>query len=68
MKLFGRNHLIISAITFVIIFLMNYLGNEQPDKLQTALLIAVAGVIGLSIGLVIFNKGKNDKTPPPDFD
>jgi len=68
MKLFGRNHLIISAITFVIVFLMNYLGNEQPDKLQTALLIAVAGVVGLSIGLVIFNKGKNDKTPPPDFD
>ncbi|MFP3597410.1 hypothetical protein [Chryseobacterium sp. SIMBA_029] len=68
MKLFGRNHLIISAITFVIVFLMNYLGNEQPDKLQTALLIAVAGVIGLSIGLVIFNKGKNDNTPPPDFD
>lgn len=68
MKLFGRNHLIISAITFVIVFLMNYLGNEQPDKLQTALLIAVAGVIGLSIGLVIFNKGKNDHTPPPDFD
>lgn len=47
---------------------MNYLGNEQPDKLQTALLIAVAGVIGLSIGLLIFNKGKNDNTPPPDFD
>lgn len=68
MKLFGRNHLIISAITFVIVFLMNYLGNEQPDKLQTALLIAVAGVIGLSIGLFIFNKGKNDNTPPPDFD
>jgi amino acid transporter len=68
MKLFGKNHLIICVITFVILFLMNYLGNEQADKLQTALMIAGAGVIGLSIGLVIMNKGKNDKTPPHDFD
>jgi amino acid transporter len=68
MKLFGKNHLIICAITFVILFLMNYLGNDQADKLQTALMIAVAGVIGLSIGLVIMNKGKNDKTPPQNFD
>ncbi|GAA4158547.1 hypothetical protein GCM10022217_19930 [Chryseobacterium ginsenosidimutans] len=68
MKLFGKNHLIICAITFIILFLMNYIGNNQADKLQTALMIAVAGVIGLSIGLVIMNKGKNDKTPPQNFD
>lgn len=68
MKLFGKNHIIICVITFVILFLMNYIGNNQADKLQTALMIAVAGVIGLSIGLVIMNKGKNDKTPPQDFD
>lgn len=68
MKIFGRNHIIISAITFVILFLMNFIGNEQPDKLQSALMIAAAGVSGLSIGLFILNKGKNDKTPPPDFD
>jgi len=68
MKLFGRNHIIISIITFGILFLMNYLGNSQPDKLESALMIAGAGVIGLSVGLVIFNKGKNDKTPPPNFD
>lgn len=68
MKIFGKNHIIISAITFVILFFMNYLGNEQADKLQSALMIAAAGVIGLSIGLFILNKGKNDKTPPPDFD
>ncbi|GAA5085485.1 hypothetical protein GCM10023210_06350 [Chryseobacterium ginsengisoli] len=68
MKLFGKNHIIICVITFVILFLMNYIGNNQADKLQTALMIAVAGVIGLSIGLIIMNKGKNDKTPPQDFD
>lgn len=68
MKLFGRNHMIISVITFVILFLMNYLGNDLPDKLQRALLTAFAGVVGLSIGLFILNKGKNDKNPPQNFD
>lgn len=68
MKLFGKNHIIICVITFAILFLMNYLGNDQPDKIERALMIAGAGVIGLSIGLVIMNRGKNDKNPPPDFD
>lgn len=68
MKLFGKNHIIICIITFVILFLMNYLGNDQPDKIERALMIAGAGVIGLSIGLLIMNRGKNDKNPPPDFD
>jgi hypothetical protein len=68
MKLFGRNHIIICIITFVILFLMNYLGNDQADKLERALMTAGAGVIGLSIGLFILNKGKNDKTPPQNFD
>jgi hypothetical protein len=39
MKPFGKNHIIISAITFVILFLMNYLGNDLPDKIQRALLL-----------------------------
>lgn len=68
MKLFGKNHIIICVITFVILFLMNYLGNDQADKLERALMIAGAGVIGLSIGLVIMNKGKDDKRPPQNFD
>jgi len=68
MKLFGKNHLILCAVTFMILFLMNYLGNDQADKLERALMIGGAGVIGLSIGLLIMNKGKNDKTPPQDFD
>ncbi len=68
MKLFGRNHLILCTITFIILFLMNYLGNDQADKLQRALMIGAAGVIGLSLGLLIMNKGKDDKTPPHNFD
>ncbi|MDQ0782697.1 hypothetical protein [Chryseobacterium sp. W4I1] len=68
MKLFGKNHIIISLITFVILFLMNYIGNDLPDKLERALMTAFAGVIGLSIGLFILNKGKNDNKPPQNFD
>lgn len=68
MKPFGRNHIIISVITFVILFLMNYIGNDLPDKLQRALLTAFAGVVGLTIGLFILNKGRNDKSPPQNFD
>ncbi|KMQ65396.1 hypothetical protein ACM46_05715 [Chryseobacterium angstadtii] len=68
MKLFGKNHIIISLITFVILFLMNYIGNDLPDKLERALMTAFAGVIGLSLGLFILNKGKNDKNPPQNFD
>ncbi|ROI00391.1 hypothetical protein [Chryseobacterium daecheongense] len=68
MKLFGKNHIIISIITFIILFLMNYIGNDLPDKLQRALLTAFAGVVGLSIGLLILNKGKNDNNPPQNFD
>ncbi|MEA1847356.1 MULTISPECIES: hypothetical protein [Chryseobacterium] len=68
MKLFGKNHLILCAVTFIILFMMNYLGNDQADKLERALMIGAAGVIGLSIGLVIMNKGKDDKTPPQNFD
>ncbi|KPE49171.1 hypothetical protein [Chryseobacterium indologenes] len=68
MKLFGKNHIIISVITFVILFLMNYLGNNQPDKLERGLMTAFAGVIGLSVGLFILNKGKNDNKPPQNFD
>lgn len=68
MKLFGKNHIIISILTFVVLFLMNYIGNDLPDKLERALMIAVAGVIGLAIGLFILNKGKNDDNKPHEFD
>ena len=68
MKLFGKNHITICIVTFAVLFLMNYIGNDLPDKLYRALLTAFAGVIGLSIGLFVLNKSKNDKTPPQNFD
>ncbi|KIC63575.1 hypothetical protein [Chryseobacterium taiwanense] len=68
MKLFGRNHILVCVFTFAILFLMNYLGNEEADKMERALMTAAAGVIGLTVGLFIMNKGKNDKNPPQNFD
>ena len=66
MKLFGKHHLIISAITFVILFLMNYIGSDFPDRLYRALLTAIVSVIGLGIGLWIYSK--KDNNDHPDFD
>jgi len=68
MKLFGRNHILVCVFTFAILFLMNYLGNEEADKMERALMTAAAGAIGLTVGLFIMNKGKNDKNPPQHFD
>lgn len=67
MKLFGTKHVILCVITFAILFAMNYLGNDLPDKLERALLTAVAGVVGLSIGIFILYKAKDDK-PHDNFD
>ncbi|MDO5616871.1 MAG: hypothetical protein Q4G16_11815 [Cruoricaptor ignavus] len=67
MKLFSKKHIIISIITFIIVFAMNYVGNEAEDKLATALMNAVAGVVGLSLGLFILYKNKDGK-PHDKFD
>lgn len=55
-------YLLIGVITFVIIFLMNYIGNDAPDKLSRALMTAAAAVIGLGIGMWIYSKrDQNDE-------
>ena len=46
MKIKSKNFLIVALIVFVGVFLMNYLGNNESDKLYRALLNAFAGVIG----------------------
>ncbi len=52
---------IILAITFVVVFLMNYIGNgDAPDRLERALMTGFAGAVGLGIGLWIYSRGKND--------
>ena len=60
--------LVVLVITFVIVFLMNYIGNTQPDKLQSALLNGLGGMVGLTIGMIIYNRSKNDKSGPQHFD
>lgn len=68
MKIKSFKFLIILIATFVILFLMNYIGNSRPDKLQTALMNGVAGMVGITIGIYFYNRGKNDKNPPQHFD
>ena len=63
MNIKSPKYLIIAAITFIILFLMNYLGNNQADKLERALMTAAAGVAGLTIGLWFINRNKNDDNP-----
>lgn len=68
MNIKSTRYLVLAAISFVILFLMNYIGNEEPDKLYRALLTATAGVGGLTIGMWFVHRNKDDKNPPPDFD
>ncbi len=55
-------YILIGVITFVIIFVMNFIGNDAPDKLSRALLTASAAVVGLGIGMWIYSKrDQNDE-------
>ncbi len=58
---------VIAAITFIILFLFNYIGNTQPDEIERALMTAVAGVIGLTIGMWFVYRNSKDDTHH-DFD
>ena len=68
MELKSYKFLIALAVTFVIVFLMNYVGNAQEDRQSRAILQGIGGMIGLTIGMYIYNRSKNDKTPPQHFD
>lgn len=43
---------------------MNYIGNTSPDKLQTALMNGIAGVVGLAIGMIIYNRNQDKNNHP----
>ena len=58
---------VIAAITFIILFLFNYIGNTQTDKIERALMTAIAGVVGLTIGMWFVHKNSKDDTHH-DFD
>ncbi|MBS1548870.1 MAG: hypothetical protein JSS94_03255 [Bacteroidetes bacterium] len=61
MELKGTKLYIAMAITFVILFLMNYIGNsEASDRLSRAILIGAAGAIGLGISFWLSGRGKNN--------
>ncbi|AZI69725.1 hypothetical protein [Cloacibacterium normanense] len=68
MELKSVKFLVVLVITFVIVFLMNYIGNTQSDKLQRALLNGLGGMVGLTIGMMIYNRSKNDQSGPQHFD
>lgn len=67
MDIKSKKFAVIAAITFLILFLMNYIGNDLPDRLERALMTAVAGVIGLTIGMWFVHKNSKDDTHH-DFD
>ncbi len=67
MNIKSTRFLIIVTITFIILFLMNYIGNDQPDRVQRGLMTAVAGSVGLTIGMWFVHKNSTDDTHH-DFD
>jgi hypothetical protein len=61
MKISGTKLIIAMAICFVILFLMNYIGNEGAvDRIYRASLVGFAGAVGLGISLWYMNKKSDD--------
>lgn len=67
MNIRSTKYYVVAAITFIILFLMNYIGNDLPDRLERALMTAVAGVVGLTIGMWFVYRNSKDDTHH-DFD
>lgn len=63
----SKKYWIFASITFVIVFLMSYLGSKEEDKLSIALMNAAAGIVGLTIGVWFLYKNKDDDHPQ-EFD
>ncbi|WP_300671971.1 hypothetical protein [Soonwooa sp.] len=66
-KILTVKYLLIAIGVFAVLFLMNYIGNDQPDKIERATLTGIGGVAGLTIWMIFFNKNK-DNDPPQHFD
>ncbi|AQX06667.1 hypothetical protein KRE40_17155 [Elizabethkingia meningoseptica] len=68
-ELFNNSkYYVIIVLTFVIVFLMNYIGSDAPDKLSRALMNGGAGAVGIAIGLIIYQRGKNGDNKHHDID
>lgn len=66
-KIFNIKYFGIAAAVFTVLFLMNYIGNDNPDKMERAVLTGLGGVAGLTVWMIFFNKSK-DNDPPQNFD
>lgn len=62
MEIKSKKYLFIAILTFIILFLMNYVGSTYPDRISRALMTAVAGVVGLTIGMWFIHRTKKNDT------
>jgi amino acid permease len=67
MNIKSIRYAIVALITFIIVFLFSYVGNNLPDKIEQSLMNAGAGVLGLTIGMWFVYKNSKDDTHH-DFD
>ncbi|WP_417431261.1 hypothetical protein [Halpernia sp.] len=62
MDIKSKKYFILAVLTFIILFLMNYIGSTYSDRLSRALMTAIAGVVGLTIGMWYINRTKKNDT------
>ena len=62
MDIKSKRYLSVALLTFIILFLMNYVGSTYPDKISRALMTAGAGVIGLTIAMWYIHRTKKNDT------
>lgn len=67
MDIKSKRFLSVAIITFIILFLMNYIGSTYDDKLSRALMTGGAGVLGLTIAMWYMHRTKKNDTFQ-DFD
>ena len=67
MKIEGIKLYLVILATFVVVFLMNYLGSDAEDRLYRASLNGLGGAVGIGIGLWWMNK-KGKDTDQHHFD
>lgn len=69
MELKGKKLYISMLVTFILVFLMNYIGNsEAPDRMERALLTGFGGALGLGIAFWFMGRKQKKDDTHPDFD